>query len=435
MTTRKHIHIGLSVAPTWLMNDAWRRDDSNVENVFSTDFFVEIAKRAEKAKIDFLFRPDTLFMKPEMIAGSPGFSSLDPTIQLAALAEHTSKIGLVTTASTTFYPPYIVARQIQSLNILSKGRVGWNIVTSLDGNENFGISEMPSSEDRYRQAAEFSDVVHKLWASYPSDAIIADRESGTYGTPDALTRIDHHGEFYNVAGPLNTPAFGNGKVPLFQAGASPAGRNFAASVAHAIFAATPDPEVARELRSDLRERAASKGRDPDDIRILPGLNMYLAPTREEAREIFAQTHARMDPRRMIAKVKELIALDLTDHPMDARVTADMLPPADTVVRSKTHGDLVRRVIERDQPTVKDLLIRPEVMGSSHWIVVGTPEDAVNEIAAWADINAGDGIIALPSGSHQSVDLFLDQVVPGLQERGLFRTEYSGHTLADHLGIK
>ncbi|MDG4721358.1 MULTISPECIES: NtaA/DmoA family FMN-dependent monooxygenase [Thalassospira] len=435
MTSSKQIHIGLSVAPTWLMNDAWRRADSDIENVFSTGFFVDIAKRAEKAKIDFLFRPDTLFMKPDMIAGSPGFSSIDPTILLTALAEHTSHIGLVTTASTTFYPPYIVARQIQSLNIVSQGRVGWNIVTSLDGNENFGISEMPSSEDRYRQAAEFTDVVHKLWASYPSDAIIADRESGTYGTPDALTQIDHHGEFYDVAGPLNTPAFGNGKVPLFQAGASPAGRDFAASVAHAIFAATPDPEVARELRSDLRQRAASKGRDPDDIRILPGLNMYLAPTREEARDIFAQTHARMDPRRMIAKIKELIALDLTDHPMDARVTADMLPAADTVVRSKTHGDLVRRLIERAQPTVKDLLTRPEVMGSSHWIVVGTPADAVDEIVAWAEINAGDGIIALPNGSHQSVDLFLDQVVPRLQELGLFRTEYSGSTLSDHLGVK
>ncbi|MBX2832166.1 MAG: NtaA/DmoA family FMN-dependent monooxygenase [Rhodospirillales bacterium] len=435
MTTRKQIHIGLSIAPTWLMNDGWRRDDSNVENIFSTDFYVDIAKKAEKAKLDFLFRPDTLFMKPEMVAGSPGFSSLDPTIQLAAIAEHTSHIGLVTTASTTFYPPYIVARQLQSLNLLSKGRAGWNIVTSLDGNENFGLSEMPSSEDRYRQAAEFSDVVHKLWGSYPSTVIRNDRDAGVYGDPDAISSIDHHGEFYDVTGPLNTPAFGNGKLPLFQAGASPAGRDFAASVAHAIFAATPDKEVARELRSDLRERAAQKGRDPDDIRILPGLNMYLAPTREEARAIFTQTHARMDPARQIAKVCELIGLDLKNHPMDARVTKDMLPAPDTQVRSKTHGDLVRRLIEREEPTVKDLLTRPEVMGSSHWIVVGTPDDAVNEIVAWAEVKAGDGIIALPSGSIQSVDLFLDQVVPRLQQMGLFRLDYSGSTLADHLGVR
>ena len=260
---------------------------------------------------------------------------------------------------------------------------------------------MPQSGNRYRQATEFSDFVHQLWESYPAKVIHNDRDGGNYGDADAIRKIDHHGEFYDVAGPLNTPAFGDGKLPLFQAGASPAGRDFAASVAHAIFAATPDKEVARELRSDLRERAAQKGRDPDDIRILPGLNMYLAPTREEANRIFTQTHARMDPARQIAKVCELIGLDLINHPMDARVTKDMLPAADTQVRSQTHADLVRRLIEREEPTVKDLLTRPEVMGSSHWIVVDTPEDAVNEIVAWAEVDAGDGIIALPSGSIQS----------------------------------
>ncbi|MCC9621037.1 NtaA/DmoA family FMN-dependent monooxygenase [Thalassospira sp. MA62] len=435
MSNSRKMHIGLTIAPTWLTNDAWRREDSNIENLFSTDFYVDIAQKAEKAKIDFVFRPDTLFLKSDMIATTPGFSSLDPIVQLTAVAEGTSRIGMVSTASTTFYPPFVVARQLQSLNHVSKGRIGWNIVTALDGNQNFGLTDMPSSEVRYRQAAEFTDVVHKLWQSYPSDVIRHDRETGIYGDADGIKPIDHHGEFFDVAGPLNTPAFGDGRMPLFQAGASEAGRNFAASVAHGIFAASPDKEVARELRSDLRARAEKMGRDPDDIRIMPGLNMYLAPTREEARELFTKTHARTDLGRQIAKVRELISLDLSPLELEDRVTANMLPPAETTVRSRTHANLLRRLIERDSPTVKDLLTRPEVMGSSHWVVVGTPDDAVAEIIEWMDAKAGDGIIALPSGAVQSLDLFLDEVIPKLQELGRFRREYSGSTLFDHLSEK
>ena len=426
------LHIGLSIAVTWLTGDAWRRADSGVEEIFSSAFYVDLAKRAEAAKLDFLFRPDTLFLDPEAARRSPGFSSLDPSVLLAAIAGETDFIGLVSTASTTFYPPYVVARQLQSLNWLSKGRAGWNIVTSLDGAANFGLDRMPSSEERYRRAAEFTEVVRALWCSYPGDAVTIDRASGLYADPARVAPIDHDGAAFRVRGPLNVPAFGSDAIPLFQAGASPAGRDFAASVADAIFAAAPDRDAGAELRSDLRRRMAGHGRDPDALLVLPGLSLYLAPTRREAEELFAETHARQDAARIFKAIEAMIGLDLSDAPLDHRLTGASLPEPDPAVRSRTHADLLRRYIAREEPTVGELLKRPEVVGSAHWRVVGTVDDALRDIAAWADAGAADGFIALPGGSRQSLDLLLEELVPRLAESGRFRRDYGGATLAAHL---
>lgn len=422
----------MSLAATWLSGDAWRRPDSDIDGLFSSGFYLDIAKRAEAARLDFVFRPDTLNLDVRALEKGPGFSSLDPTILLAALARETTHIGLLSTVSTTFTPPYVVARQLQSLNWLSNGRAGWNIVTALDGNENFGLASMPSGPERYQRAAEFVEVVRRLWQSYPGEALRFDREQGRFAETAQVRAIDHAGLHFSVRGPLNLPSRSGSDIPLVQAGASSEGRNFAASIADAVFASTPDIKAALEIRRDLRQRAERHGRKADDILVLPGLSLYLATTRAEAVEIFRATHARTEKSRKLASIKAMLGLDLAAWPKDRVIGPDDLPSPPANVRSRTHADLLRRMIVRDAPTVEQLLDRPEVIGSAHWQIIGTADDAAAQIKNWAAAGAIDGFIAVPGGSVGSMRLTLSEVVPNLAEAGLFRREYSGATFADHL---
>lgn len=431
---QRQLCIGLSLNATWMKGDGWRHPDSGVEKMESIDYYIDLAKMAENSKLDFLFRADYLYVSPQMLGDSSNFGSPDPALFFAAIARETERIGLVTTISTTFNPPYVVARQLQSLHWLSNGRAGWNIVTSIEGADNFSDSPMPSPEERYAKAMEFTDVVCKLWESFPSEAIVIDRQSGMFSDKDKVTAINHSGEFFSVKGPLTLPAHKSGTPPLFQAGASDIGRNFASSVADAIFAVMPDIESGVELRNDLRRRAAEQGRDPDAIRVLPGLYFFLADTREEALELHKAAHANLSLERRHASLKSVLGLDLSGYPLDKRVTADMLPDSSQAVRSRTHAELLRRYIIKNQPTVKEILDRPEVVGSAHWVSVGTVEDVLNDIIERFEAGAMDGFIALPGGSEQSMELFFEKLVPKLVERGLFRSEYTGCTLREHLGF-
>ncbi|KAA1186588.1 NtaA/DmoA family FMN-dependent monooxygenase [Paenibacillus sp. B2(2019)] len=434
MTGNRQLCIGLSLNATWMKGDGWRHPDSGVEKMRSIKYYIDLAKMAENSKLDFLFRADYLYVSPQMLGDSSNFGSPDPALFFAAIARETERIGLVTTISTTFNPPYVVARQLQSLHWLSNGRAGWNIVTSIEGADNFSDSPMPSPEERYAKAKEFTDVVCKLWESFPNEAIVIDRQSGMFSDKDKVTAINHSGEFFSVKGPLTLPAHRSGTPPLFQAGASDIGRNFASSVADAIFAAMPDIESGVELRNDLRKRAAEQGRDPDAIRVLPGLYFFLADTREEALELHKTAHANLSLERRHASLKSVLGLDLTDYSIDRRVTTDMLSDPNQAVRSRTHAELLRRYIIKNQPTVKEILDRPEVVGSAHWVSVGTVEDVLNDIIERFEAGAMDGFIALPGGSEQSLELFFEKLVPKLVERGLFRSEYTGCTFREHLGI-
>ncbi|MGG0757057.1 NtaA/DmoA family FMN-dependent monooxygenase [Brevibacillus laterosporus] len=434
MTENRQLCIGLSLSATWMKGDGWRRPDSGVEKMDSIDYYIDLAKIAEKAKLDFLFRADYLYVSPQMLGDSANFGSPDPTMIFAAIARETERIGLVTTISTTFNPPYVVARQLQSLHWLSNGRAGWNIVTSIEGAENFGDSPMPSAQERYAKAMEFTDVVRKLWGSFPNEAIVMDRESGMFSDRDKVSSINHSGEFFSVKGPLTMPAHKSGSIPFFQAGASDTGRNFASTVANAIFAAMPDLESGVELRNDLRKRAKEHGRNPDAIKVLPGLYFFLADTREEANELHKAAHAHLSMDRRHASLKSVLGLDLSSLALDHRVTADMLPDPNQPVRSRTHAELLRRYITNHQPTVEEVLARPEVVGSAHWVSVGTVDDVVSDIIERFEAGAIDGFIALPGGSEKSMEIFFEKLMPQLVERGLFRSQYTGVTLREHLGI-
>lgn len=421
MSGTRQLHIGFCLTPTWLKGRRAEPDELPSSHD-PASFYIDLAKRAEQAKLDFAFKVDYLALNPAM-AGGQGGPGLEPNILLAAIARETQRIGLVATHSTTFNPPYIVARQIQSLHWLSQGRAGWNIVTSIEGAENFGDAPMPPPEARYRKAAEFTDVVRRLWQSYPP--------VGADCLPQAHP-IDHAGEFFSVKGPLNVRGHESGPPPIFQAGASDIGREFAASVADATFASAPDMAAGIDLRSDLRARAERLGRRADDIRVLPGLYFFLAPTREEASELHRRAHAHLNHERRVESVRTALGLDISRLGPASRVTPDMLPVPDAPVRSRTHADLLRRFIEANNPTVEELLARPEVVGSAHWVSVGTVEDVVADIVEWFEAGAMDGFIALPGGSTGSLDLFFEELVPALAARGLFRTEYEGTTLRAHL---
>ncbi|MCW5655487.1 NtaA/DmoA family FMN-dependent monooxygenase [Hydrogenophaga sp.] len=419
-----HLIAGLSLATTWLSGSAWRRADSQAERHHDVELYVELARRAEQACLHFVFRPDTVFLDPLSQAQGPGTSGLDPTLLLTCVARATRHIGLVTTLSTSFQEPFHIARSLESLQIISGGRAAWNLVTGLEGQHNFGHRPFLEASGRYRQAEESLRVVQALLRSYPAEALRLDRESGQYADVQAIRPIDHQGPHFQVQGPLTLAAGRFGPLPVFQAGASADGRAFAARHADAVFAATPTVEAACELRQALRQAAAQFGRPQRDIRVLPGLSLYLAHTRDEAQALFEQSHAHLGRAQRLAKLAATLGIAVEGLPTDRRLGPDDFPAPAQAVRSRTHAELLRRRIASDRPTLDALLSSPEVVSSAHWQVVGTPDDAVEQILAWQVAGAIDGVIALPGGSLGSLGLFIDEVVPALQRAGSLRTAFA-----------
>ncbi|MES5947338.1 NtaA/DmoA family FMN-dependent monooxygenase [Bacillus cereus group sp. MG6] len=421
MSTKKKLCIGLCLIS--------RKKEQ--ESMFNSgiDEQVELALQAEEAKLDFVFKADYLVAHPDLIARNKGNVMLDPTLLFTAIAYATEKIGVVTTASTSFYPPYILARQLQSLNWISNGRVGWNIVTSIDGAENFVETGMPPSEERYAKAAECTELVRKLWRSHPYEVLKVDN---TEVIREMVKPIEHSGEYFEVKGPLNIPQHISGEMPLFQAGASEAGRNFAASVADAIFAAMPDIESGIELRQNLRRRAEKHGRKQGDVRVLPGLYFFIGDTYEEALEMHRQAHQHLTMEKRLALLEMVLGLDARGIPLESKIKEDMLPSREQTVRSKTHAELLRNFIIKNEPTVEQILERPEVVGSAHWVAIGTPQDVFQQIMERFEAGALDGFIAIPGGPQKSLDLFFSEVIPLFVKAGVFREEYTGSTLREHL---
>lgn len=430
---RKKLHIGMTLAPTWLSGEAWRRADSQVERLQDPDFFIALTQRAEAAKLDFVFRPDVLGSPPAGMASRPGGAGSDPTLLMALLAGHSTRIGLLTTASTTFFPPFILARMMMTLHWLSGGRAGWNVVTSLDGARNFGMDAMPDAATRYAQADEAVAVIRALWDTCGQAASTVDRGAEYPADMRNLEPINHSGRFYSVEGPLGSlghPA----PLPLFQAGASETGRDFAASIANGTFAACPDQSAACSLRADLSRRAVAAGRSADAVRVLPGLSLYLAETQAEARDLYRATHAATTRTQRLAKVRALIGVDFSDWPAARPITARDLPPLSEGLRSRTHAELLYRKIARSEPLLSELLEAPEVIGSAHWQVIGTPGQAMDAICDWSDAGAMDGFILFPGGSVGCMDLALSTLPAALAEEGRFRSDYSGTSFAAHLGV-
>jgi FMN-dependent oxidoreductase (nitrilotriacetate monooxygenase family) len=412
---------------------AWRHPGSRPEALFTPEYYVDLARRAEAAKLDAVFFADG----PALGAVEHNaVGTLEPILTLATIAAHTSRIGLVATASTTYYEPYNLARLFATLDHLSGGRAGWNVVTtSFDAAaRNFGLEAHPDPAVRYARAEEFLQATTRLWDSWEDDAVVLDREAGRYADPSRIHPADFAGEHLSVAGALNVARSPQGRPVLVQAGASNAGRDFAARWAEAIFTAHQRLEDAQAFYADIKQGVLQHGRDPEQVKILPGISPFIGSTEAEAKALEQEFNELTVPAYGLRQLSGQSGVDLTGLPLDEPVPLEIFADAgDVTDNSRSRFQVVAGIVQRERPTLRGLLHR--LAGArGHRVVAGTPEQIADTITEWFTQGAADGFNVMPPALPAGLEAFTDHVVPILQERGLFRTEYTGTTLRDHLGL-
>lgn len=415
---------------------SWREDPArHLPTVLSVTRHIERAQEAERALLDGVFYVDFVGLDRTALAANPSVP-FEPLTALAALAAHTRHIGLIGTVSTMFTPPFGLARQLASLEQLSGGRIGWNAVTSFAAAEAYGHRSLPSPGERYRQAQEVVDVVRALWDSWPADAVVADPETGRYADVDRIRHVSWHGEHVDVEGALDIPRSPQGGPVLFQAGASSDGIAFAGRNAEAIFAATPTHGLAAEFAGALSEAATAAGRRREDIRILPGVHLYVRDTVPEAQA--AARAAAVTPHRIesiLADLEvELPTLTLRGLDLDRPIPAHVFPSREEIAglgARRSRIETYRRLAYDDAPTYREFLERSAISGP-HAAMIGTPDTVADEMARWQATGAADGFTLLGGDEISHLDRTL---LAELRRRGLFRTDYTGSTLRDHLGLR
>ncbi|MFI0372105.1 LLM class flavin-dependent oxidoreductase [Actinomadura sp. 1N219] len=431
MTTRR-LHLNAFLMSNGHHEAAWRLPGADPFVNHDAAYFTRLARTAERGLLDSVFFADS-----PSIMGNVGrrpSSVLEPTVLLAAMATATTRIGLIATASTTYNDPYNLARRFASLDHVSGGRAGWNIVTTatLDAARNFGLDELPAHRDRYERAAEFVDVARKLWDSWRDDAPIGDKASGTWAVQDRVRAIEHSGRHYRVHGPLNTARSPQGHPLLVQAGSSEHGRDFAARHAEAIFTAQQTLAGAQAFYADVKRRGAAAGRDPAQIKVLPGIVPVIGSTEREARALDEELDRLILPEYARAQLARTLRLDPERLPLDAPLPAD-LPAEDEIEGAKSRYTLIVKLARDENLTVRQLIGRLGG-GRGHRTFTGTPEQVAGTIEHWFAAGAADGFNVMPAVLPSGLEAFVDHVVPLLQARGLFRTEYSGTTLREHYGL-
>ena len=429
------MHLGVFFKNTGHHLAAWRHPDAQPDAGINLRHYVECVQTAERAGLDFIFFADSLAIRNidvETLSHSSQYTAyFEPTTLLAALAMATTRIGLVSTATTSYNEPYHVARRFASLDHISAGRAGWNVVTSGNLNEamNFGREEHYEHDERYRRATEFVEVVKGLWDSWDDDAFLYDREAGRFFDPAKVHTLDHRGDWFRVQGPLNVPRPPQGYPVIFQAGHSNVGRELAAATAEGVFTGHLLPERSAEHYLDLKQRMARYGRAPDEIRILPGLTVVCAPTAAEAREKDAYLASLVHPVVVKADISSITGRDLSDCCVD-----DRLPDRPVgLVRAAMSAGVI--ALARDE----NLSIRQlyERLAGSHGklTLVGSVSEVADTMRNWFEGDACDGFILQPTHMPGNLDDVCALLVPELQNRGLVRVGYDGETLRDHMGLR
>lgn len=412
---------------------AWRDPKVDATQRQAFEHYVRIARTAERGLFDLVFTADTFAMfgpdEPEVWSRTTRMSRHEPLTLLAALSAVTSHIGLVATASTTFYEPFHIARFFASLDQISGGRAGWNLVTSGNPTEaaNFGMT-LPPEHERYRRAAEFAQVVRGLWDSWAEDAVCADKASGVYIDPAKVRVLDHKGEFYVVRGPLTLPRSPQGRPVVVQAGQSEAGRTLAAAEADVVFSVERDLASARAFREDIRRRAAAAGRSPDAVKVLPGAMVVLGESRAEAEDKFARLQQLIPEDLGLTMLGKSIGIDLTQYPLDGPL------PAFDISENVGHRKVIADYAAREGASIRQ--VYQQLVGSrSHRVVIGTAAEVADDLEAWFHGGACDGFNIMPATLPEGLDDFVDLCIPELQRRGLFRTAYEASTLRGNLGLE
>jgi len=437
-TAPKQAHFNLFMHGVGHHSAAWRAPDSHAERLRSVEYYQELAQIAERGKLDAVFFADGHSTSITAVEDGPLWH-LEPLTLLSSLAQATERIGLVSTVSATFFTPFHAARMLASLDHISGGRIGWNVVTSMFDAEaqNHGMAQMPEHAVRYARAEEFVDVVLRLWESWPASSILIEREHrtdeadapGRYADGTQLSELNHDGEHFSVRGPLNVPSPPQGRPVLFQAGASEQGRTLAARRAEGIYAVAYDLAAGQEYRGDVRRRIASVGRDPDAVAIMPGLVTYVGSTMEEARAKQRALDELLPVESSLRQLSVFVGQDASGWALDAPVPE--LPPLEEFTGPKGRYATILRIVETERPTVRQLLGRLAA-GGGHCTMVGTPESIADEIERWLDEGGADGFNLMPPSLPYGVEDFVEQVIPELQRRGRFRTDYEGTTLREHL---
>lgn len=432
---QRQLHLNLFVQSRGHHEASWNFPGAADSSIMDVNHYVKIAQRAEAGKFDSIFFADQLALSDD--AARTGRVWLEPITLIAALAMATTRIGMVATASSSYTEPFNIARQFASIDHISNGRAAWNIVTSWlkPVARNYGQADAAGLADRYEMAEDFVRVVKDLWDSWADDAVIDDRAGGVWADPARITPIDHDGPYYACAGPLNLPRSPQGRPVLVQAGASDAGRAFAARHAEAIFTAHLAKPRAQEFYGDLKQRIAAAGRDPAKVLILPGINPTIASTEAEAQRIQKDLNEAADPeigRRTLSS--RFGGVDFSHLPLDRALTPDDFPDPDTVDASRSRAEMVHDIIRREPGmTLRQLLAR--LAGArGHFTFAATPEQVADIIGDWFTDGAADGFNVMPPVFPGMLDAFIDGVIPILQRRGIFRTEYSGTTLREHYGL-
>jgi FMN-dependent oxidoreductase (nitrilotriacetate monooxygenase family) len=429
MTNQRKLHIGAFLAGTGSNMASWRHPNAVADGAINLEYYRDLTRKAESARLDFVFFGDGLYISEK---SHPNFlNRFEPLTLLAALAMDTTHIGLAATLSTTYSEPYTVARQFASIDQISNGRAGWNIVTSpLEGSAlNYSKPEHPQHDLRYQMAHEYLEVVKSLWDSWEDDAFIRNKETGVFFDPAKLHRVDHRGEFYSVQGPLNISRSKQGRPVLIQAGSSEAGKEFASRHADVIFTGQPTLADAAQFYHDVKGRAARHGRNPNEVLILPGSGPIIGQTPEEAERKYQEIASLVvidDALNYLGRYFNDI--DFTQFGLD-----EPFPDLGDFGRNgwESATDRIKKMAREEELTLRQVALRATTPRSAF---VGTPTQVADTMQEWFEAGAADGFMlngpVLPDGFND----FVDYVLPVLKERGLFRTDYEESTLHGNLGL-
>ncbi|MCT4373146.1 LLM class flavin-dependent oxidoreductase [Yangia mangrovi] len=413
---------------------AWRHPDHPADGATSFEVHRQLALTAERGLFDAYFLADGLAVSfgGATEGGSARIAGFEPVTLFSALAPLTTHLGFIATASTTYEEPYNTARKFASLDLISGGRAGWNVVTTATeaAAQNFNLDQQLPHATRYERAREHVGVVKALWESFEDDAFLRHKESGVFYDRSKVHATDHVGAHFKVKGPLNVPRSPQGHPVIVQAGQSEDGRSLAAETAEVIFTAHQHLDTAQAFYRDIKTRAIVAGRDPDHLLIMPGVSPFIGRTEAEAREKYEQLTSYILEKDGIALLNALTGgtLDLAGFDLDGP-----LPPAPPTEGMKSRQALIRQIADENRFTIRELY-QWVASARGHYTVIGTPEQVADMLQEWFEKEAADGFNILPPWFLTALDDFVDLVVPELQRRGLFRTRYEGRTLRENLGL-
>jgi len=421
---------------------SWRH--ARATNEFLTkEYYQHIARTLERGKFDLLFLPDALAiwdcygndLETGLRYGGQGAVGLEPASVIATMAAVTDHIGFGATVSTTYYPPYHIARLFASLDQLSGGRIAWNVITSLNDAEarNFGLDKHPGHDERYDRADEFLEVVRKLWNSWDEDALVLDKAGGQFADPRKVHYIDHRGQWLNVRGPLQVPRSPQGEPVILQAGLSERGKRFAGRWAEAVFSIGHNLAVMQNNYRDIKAQIKAAGRNPDQTKVFTAVMPVLGETEAIARERLDYINSQVHPQVGLSTLSSHVGINLAEYELDTPMTDVLNDLKARNVPTPLH--MFTLALQGENLTLSELGRRygTNVGFVPQW--VGTGEQIADQLESHFKAGAADGFIISAAFLPGTYDEFVDQVVPILQERGLFRTEYEGHTLRDHLGLQ